>query len=1475
MASSMKLPPEPSDNYSLWRKDIEVWKKLTDTPKAKMGVALQFACRNKERLHEAVLNIPDEEVDGEEGINNVLKILDELHCVDKKDSALKCYNEFESITRRNNQNIADFILEFEALYTKAKTFGNQLSDDLLAYKLLKAANLTESDERMVKASTAKFEFKTIKETLKRTFSATTGNSKEMTVKQEPIFVASTSKPSSDSCMSEEELTFYTNKWKKRKENYKSINYSKLNKGKESQNFLRYPIPPGKNPLDKYGYITHCNNCYSVNHWAGSCPDKIKGPPNKDSLTLHQIVLYEEDVEDSNRLNTLVYETLNCAVLDTGCAKTVCGKAWMSAYISSLNEEEESSITRIDSNSMFKFGSGNSVKSLGTYTIPISIGTKDVKLKVDMVSEDIPLLLSKRSMQIAGVILDTLNNKVTILGQEIPLVNTSTDHYAMPIHKSKYILESNSKIVLLSKKKEMTKKEIAIKLHRQFGHPPAIRLQKLLERSEYNPDTELLEAIHKTSEECEICLRYRNTPRRPVVGLPVASKFNQTVCMDIKFINNHPVIHLIDALTRYSAAGVLPSKEPKGIINFIFRNWICIFGPPERFLTDNGGEFANQELMDMAEAFNINLVTTPAESPWANGLCERYNSVLGEMTCKILEDVKCHISVAVAWAVNAKNCLHNIHGFSPSQLVFGYTPILPSVHVNKPPALSETSYSKYLEDHLEALRKARSAFIHTESSARIKRALSHNIRSSGDVKYTTGDNVYYKRKDETRWRGPGTVIGQDGQFVLVRHQSTWIRVHPCRLQLLSNNLQGNQPSVIDLEEQEQDNTPALIDSDSEENTNINTLENNDIPTVNDIDTNDQNLEQNSIVRETTDEPNIQNETTNESGNIEIKEATNNKTNIGSPDINDRDVAIEQDENPTQSNIKLRELLKSGKDIEYKMLGSENWKTGKLLSRSGKATGKYRHEWNVEEEEGIKQINFESDVIDVHEIQTETDENEVVFTQVFLNEVKEEVLEAKKKELDSWKSKEVYEEVDRCGQDLMSLHWVVKPKVIDGTLKMKARLVAGGDEEKVEVRKDSPTCSKPSVRLCLMLLSSFGWRLKSIDIKCAFLQTDSISREIFVRPPKEANTNKVWRLKKTVYGLMDASRVWFLKVTKELTNFGCRSLETDPAVFTLSKNSELQGILVCFVDDMLYGGSAIFLEQVIEKLHETLTVGTESDEAFTYLGISLLQGNDNTIYLDQNFYLNKLKPISEVSSLSKTYSPDLEIDENIRGKMRSVVGKLNWLSTVSRPDIAYQTCVMSTKVCSATQKDIVKLNKIVKNVVSTPLTLKFTPLTSVRNFVIYTDAAYANLQNGYSQGAYIIFVGDGNSLVPIDWSSHKLSRVARSTLTAEALALMDGIDAGLYYKYNLAKILSIPFSPDNIPVFCYSDSKSLVEAAKTTNVVNEKRLRIELGAIRELVENKEIILKWVPTNEQLADSLTKEGAAVGKLLEVLESGSLKNL
>lgn len=63
-------------------------------------------------------------------------------------------------------------------------------------------------------------------------------------------------------------------------------------------------------------------------------------------------------------------------------------------------------------------------------------------------------------------------------------------------------------------------------------------------------------------------------------------------------------------------------------------WISVHGPPQKLFSDNGGEFNNDEVRDMAEHFNIEIKTTAAYSPWSNGLTERHNQTLTEILMKV-------------------------------------------------------------------------------------------------------------------------------------------------------------------------------------------------------------------------------------------------------------------------------------------------------------------------------------------------------------------------------------------------------------------------------------------------------------------------------------------------------------------------------------------------------------------------------------------------------------------------------------------------------------------------------------------------------------------------------------------------------------------------------------------------------------------------------------------------------------------------
>ena len=88
--------------------------------------------------------------------------------------------------------------------------------------------------------------------------------------------------------------------------------------------------------------------------------------------------------------------------------------------------------------------------------------------------------------------------------------------------------------------------------------------------------------------------------RPVVGFSLGKEFNDTVSMDLKTSKGVQFLHLIDNATRFSAAAIITSKHKEVIIDLIFKHWIALFGTPNRFLGDNGGEFNNELYKEMAE-----------------------------------------------------------------------------------------------------------------------------------------------------------------------------------------------------------------------------------------------------------------------------------------------------------------------------------------------------------------------------------------------------------------------------------------------------------------------------------------------------------------------------------------------------------------------------------------------------------------------------------------------------------------------------------------------------------------------------------------------------------------------------------------------------------------------------------------------------------------------------------------------------------
>ena len=145
------------------------------------------------------------------------------------------------------------------------------------------------------------------------------------------------------------------------------------------------------------------------------------------------------------------------------------------------------------------------------------------------------------------------------------------------------------------------------------------------------------------------------------------------------------------------------------------------------------------------------------------------------------------------------------------------------------------------------------------------------------------------------------------------------------------------------------------------------------------------------------------------------------------------------------------------------------------------------------------------------------------------------------------------------------------------------------------KQPSTTSKDSLHVILSTIASKKWPLKAIYIKTAFLQGEKLIRKVCLTPPSEAHIphSHVWLLKKCLYGLTDASLMWYKRLRKFVIDNGGRISATDPVLFMWHENKNLIGVICVHVDDFLCSGNKFFFNHIIFKLCQTFSFGKEDD------------------------------------------------------------------------------------------------------------------------------------------------------------------------------------------------------------------------------------------------------------------------------------------
>jgi transposase InsO family protein len=450
----------------------------------------------------------------------------------------------------------------------------------------------------------------------------------------------------------------------------------------------------------------------------------------------------------------------------------------------------------------------------------------------------------------------------------------------------------------------------------------------------------------------------------------------------------------------------------------------------------------------------------------------------------------------------------------------------------------------------------------------------------------------------------------------------------------------------------------------------------------------------------------------------------------------------------------------------------------------------------------------------------------------------------------------------GKNIVGCKWVFKLKRhSDGSIsRYKARLVAKGFHQQHGIDFEetfSPVVKPPTVRLILALAVTYNWPLRQLDVRNAFLHGFLKEEVYMIQPPGYVDPHHpqhVCRLQKSIYGLKQAPRAWFESFTTQLLNLGFQSSHADSSLFIYKEGSVIAFLLLYVDDIVLTGNNVQFITQLItnlSKVFELKDMGTLSYFLGLQIqrspdGLSLTQTKYATDLLTKHNMLNctpcKTPCVPHVRLSATEGQPLTDIHA-----YRSLVGALHYL-TFTRPDLSFAVHQVCQFMNTPTDIHLTAAKRILRYLRGTlDHGLHYTP--GPISISAFSDADWAGDPNDRRSTSGLLFFLGNN---PITWSAKKQLTVSRSSTEAEYRALASA-SAELCWLRTLLKDLGLYLHDP--PILWCDNISALAIASNPVFHARTKHIEVDFHFIRERVLHKDLQVKFVSTNDQLADIFTK--------------------
>ncbi|EDU51042.1 conserved hypothetical protein [Pyrenophora tritici-repentis Pt-1C-BFP] len=493
--------------------------------------------------------------------------------------------------------------------------------------------------------------------------------------------------------------------------------------------------------------------------------------------------------------------------------------------------------------------------------------------------------------------------------------------------------------------------------------------------------------------------------------------------------------------------------------------------------------------------------------------------------------------------------------------------------------------------------------------------------------------------------------------------------------------------------------------------------------------------------------------------------------------------------------------------------------------------------------------------------------------------------------------------------------------------KSRLVVQGynDEGKHEILTQSPTIQRASQRLILALAPALldeGMVVELRDITQAYPQAQTeLFRTVLAHLPKELITKypkgTIIRVIKPLYGIAEAGVHWFATYQ----GHHCKELDMatstyDPCLLITNGRREAFGIVGLQTDDTLAIGTPAFSgaeDAALQKANfrakpkERLS----KEVSLEFNGCTLTLRGD-TILLTQKGQGAKIEIIDpqrcqqasqaglilidcrsqtilwDVPLCTSLYILDLLVDISVDPKAANRAQKYMeqrargaYIASICQPEASFDLSA-AAQIQQPKDTEYVKLNRRLQwQSESIQRGLRYVPLDlATAKLVVFTDGSFANNQDLSSQLGYLLILANESSRQDstfdirgnvIHWSSTKCKRVTRSVLASETYGMVSGVDIAIAILTTL-KIITGRLGLPPIPLIVCTDSYSLYECLVKLGTTAEKRLMIDIMALRQSYERREITeIRWINGEDNPADAFTK--ATPNRALErFIESNKL---